>query len=98
MNLPPAGAGRREARERAVQLVYEAEQRELQADPLLDEQAVAPDEYTATLVRGVGRHGAQLDEIITRFAKGWPLQRMPSLDRAVLRVAIYELGHEPQIP
>ena len=98
MVAPAAGTGRREARERAVQLVYEAEQRELDATAVLAEQAVTPDEYTAAIVTGVHRHIEQLDGLIVRFAKGWSLDRMPSLDRAVLRVAIYELGHEPEVP
>ena len=98
MVAPAAGTGRREARERAVQLVYEAEQRGLDATAVLAEQAVTPDEYTAAIVTGVHRHIEQLDGLIVRFAKGWSLDRMPSLDRAVLRVAIYELGHEPEVP
>lgn len=93
-----AEAGRREARERAVQLCYEAEQRELSADELLAEQIIAPDPYTATLVAGVGRHGSQVDGVLARFAKGWTVDRMPAIDRAVLRVAVYELGHEPEVP
>ncbi len=98
MELPSAAAGRREARERAVQLVYEAEQRELAADDLLAEQAVEPDAYTDALVRGVDEHREAIDALITCFAKGWSIERMPALDRAVLRVAIYELGHQPQVP
>ena len=99
MSRPPVpGLGRREARERAVQLVYEAEQRDLRAEPLIDEQFVVPDAYTAVLVRGTERHRARIDGLITKFATGWPLSRMPALDRAVLRIAVYELGHEPEVP
>lgn len=65
-----AEAGRREARERAVQLCYEAEQRDLSADDLLAEQVIEPDPYTATLVAGVGRHRAQVDGMVARLAKG----------------------------
>jgi len=81
-----------------VQLVYEAEQRDLRAEPLIDEQFVVPDAYTAVLVRGTERHRARIDGLITKFATGWPLSRMPALDRAVLRIAVYELGHEPEVP
>lgn len=99
MSRPPVpGLGRREAHERAVQLVYEAEQRDLRAEPLIDEQFVVPDAYTAVLVRGTERHRARIDGLITKFATGWPLSRMPALDRAVLRIAVYELGHEPEVP
>jgi N utilization substance protein B len=99
MPAPAAGnIGRREARDRAVQLTYEREQRGLGADDLIAEQVLAPDAYTSTLLAGVERHMDQIDGLITRFSTGWPLQRMPALDRAVLRVAVYELGHEPEIP
>ena len=81
-----------------MQLVYEAEQRELSAAALLAEQAVVPDDYTDSLVRGVDHRSDEIDGLITRFAKGWSLERMPALDRAVLRVAVYELGHEPEVP
>ncbi|MFN8053260.1 MAG: transcription antitermination factor NusB [Acidimicrobiales bacterium] len=93
-----AGVGRREERERAVQLVYEAEQRELGAGDILADQVLDPEPYTGDLVRGVDRHRVQIDALLTRFAKGWTLDRMPALDRAILRVATYELGHEPEVP
>jgi len=95
---PSAEAGRHEARERAVQLCYEAEQRSLDLAEIVDEQIIDPDPYTATLVVGVGRHAAQIDGVLTRFAKGWSIDRMPALDRAILRVGVYELGHEPEVP
>lgn len=99
MSPPPdAGVGRREERERAVQLVYEAEQRELDAAGILADQVLEPEPYTATLVSGVDRHQAQIDALLGRFAKGWSLERMPALDRSILRVAVYELGHEPEVP
>lgn len=93
-----AEVGRREARERAVQLCYEAEQRSLDLVDLVAEQIMEPDPYTATLAIGVGRHLGQIDGLLGRFAKGWTVERMPSLDRAILRVGMYELGHEPEVP
>lgn len=93
-----AGVGRREARERAVQLCYEAEQRDLGLTEVLAEQIVDPEPYTDALVSGVGRHQAQIDGVLSRFAKGWTVDRMPALDRAILRVGVYELGHEPEVP
>ena len=92
------GVGRREARERAVQLVYEAEQRSLDAPAILADQVIDPDPYTTALVTGVDRHRGEIDELVTRFAKDWSLARMPALDRAVLRVGVYELGHESEVP
>lgn len=93
-----AGPGRHEARERAVQLCYEGEQRSMALTDIVEEQVVDPDPYTATLVLGVERHGGQIDGLLGRFAKGWSLERMPALDRAILRVGMYELGHEPEVP
>jgi N utilization substance protein B len=93
-----AETGRHEARERAVQLCYEAEQRTLSLTSILDDQVIDPEPYTGTLVLGVERHQVQIDGLLTRFAKGWSLERMPALDRAILRVGMYELGHEPEVP
>lgn len=94
----PSEPGRHEARERAIQLVYEAEQRELDAAGILGDQLLEPDAYTVTLINGVGEHRAEIDEVISTYARGWTLERMPSMDRAVLRVAVYELGHAPDVP
>ncbi|NLA34455.1 MAG: transcription antitermination factor NusB [Actinobacteria bacterium] len=93
-----AEAGRHEARERAIQLIYEAEQRDLDSAGILADQVLDPDPYTVTLVTGVGEHRGHIDELIERFARGWTIERMPSMDRAVLRVAIYELGHVDAVP
>lgn len=94
----PAEAGRHEARERAVQLVYEAEQRDLDATSILSDQVLEPDPYTATLVAGVGEHRNEIDNLIEEFSRGWSLERMPAMDRAVLRIAIFELNHAPDVP
>jgi N utilization substance protein B len=58
-----------------------------------------PDPYAVALVRGVAGRGEELDGLISRFAKGWSLDRMPVLDRTVLRLASYELlaGDEPPV-
>jgi transcription antitermination protein NusB len=59
---------------------------------------VPPDPYAEDLVRGVGAHHAEIDAVIRRFAHHWELERMPAVDRALLRLAIYELGHRPDVP
>ena len=76
-----------------MQLVYEAEQRSFGAPEILADQVIDPDPYTTVLVRGVDRHRAQIDALVSQYAKGWSLERMPALDRAV-----HELGHEPEVP
>ena len=89
---------RREARERALGLLYEAESKSLEPAALLEELPVPPDPYAEDLVRGVGAHGADIDAVIRRFAHRWELERMPAVDRALLRLAVYELAHRPDVP
>jgi N utilization substance protein B len=94
-----AGSGsRHEARERALGLCYELEVRDLSVDALLDQQPAAPDQYAVQLVRGVAEHHADVDALLRKFSEHWALERMPVVDRAVLRIAAYELGWEPQVP
>lgn len=87
-------ATRREARERALELCYEVETRARTADEVLDELAVEPDEYAVRLLRGVDAHRAEIDELVSRVSENWTLDRMPAVDRAVLRIGGYELGWE----
>jgi N utilization substance protein B len=90
--------GRREARERALELLYEAEAKDVPAGEVVGGLPVAPDDYTCRLVAGVDGHRAEIDAIITKYAKGWTLERMPAVDRALLRLATYELQHQPDVP
>ena len=89
---------RREARERALGLLYEAEAKGIDPAAVLAELPVPPDPFAADLVRGVGDHLAGLDEVISRFAVDWTVERMPAVDRALLRMAAYELTERPDIP
>ena len=91
-------ATRREARERALALCYELEAKGETADVVLAELPAPPDEYTVTLVRGVGDHRAELDEWLGTYSERWAVERMPAVDRAVLRIGSYELGWEPELP
>lgn len=90
--------GRREARERALELLYEAEAKGESVDDLVRGLPVAPDAYAARLVHGVAEHHDEIDALISRAAKGWTLERMPAVDRALLRLAIYELQYERDTP
>jgi len=89
---------RREARERALGLCYELEVRDLGVDALIEQQPAPPDEYAVQLVRGVEAHSADVDELLRKFSEHWALERMPAVDRAVLRLGAYELGWEPDVP
>lgn len=85
---------RREARERALALLFEADQRGVEplAD-ILDQVPVPPDGFAAALVVGVSDHLAELDDRIRANSVGWSLERMPAIDRALLRLGTYELIH-----
>ncbi len=89
---------RREARERALSLLYEAEAKGQTPDEVLDALPLAPEAFAADLVSGVGEHRDEVDGLIRRFAKGWSLERMPAIDRTLLRIATYELGHRDDVP
>ena len=89
---------RREARERALGLLYEAEVKGITPDELLDELPVAPDAFAAAEVTGVGRCMARLDALIGRYSVDWAVDRMPAVDRALLRMAVWELLERPDIP
>jgi transcription antitermination protein NusB len=89
---------RREARERALALLYEAEAKGLGPAELLASLPVPPDPFAVELVTGVGDTVEQLDKHIGAVAKGWTVTRMPAIDRALLRVGCYELLHSPDTP
>ena len=67
------------------------------ADVLADLPLPA-DEFTVDLVSGVDRQRDAIDAFIVKFARDWSLDRMPAVDRTLLRMAIYELIDRPDIP
>jgi len=93
-----SGPGRREARERAVELIFEADAKNCTPNEILDDLPAPPLEYTAEVVAGVGDHWVAINDLIDSWADGWTVQRMPAVDRALLRLAVYELLHRPDVP
>ncbi len=93
----PSGE-RRRARERALELLYEAETKGVAPSALLAELPVVPEDYAVELVTGAERRSAEIDEALARHASGWSVERMPAIDRCVLRVAVFELLDEPGVP
>ena len=89
---------RHDARERAFHLLYESEIKGESGGDVLAALPVDPDEFSAELVAGVDEHRAELDEVIGAHARNWEVDRMPALDRAILRLATYELLHRPDVP
>lgn len=96
--MPLGSGGRRGARERALELLYESELKERPPSAVLAELAVPPASYAAELVQGVEAHFAAVDELISRYAIDWTLERMPVVDRSLLRMATYELVYRPDVP
>jgi transcription antitermination protein NusB len=94
---------RSKARKRAVDLLFEADARGLDAITLLAERVGSPDvppinNYTVELVEGVTARRDEIDKLISDHAEGWSLRRMPAVDRAVLRLGAYELLWAPDVP
>ena len=97
-------AARTKARKRALDLLFEAEQRGVNVGDLLRERLAAPvteaplPELTAVLVNGVVERWTQIDELLTTYSQGWTLQRMPAVDRAILRLGAYEILFSADVP
>ena len=97
-DLEPLLGTRRQARELALSLLYEADAKGCTPGAVLADFPIEPDKFAADLVGGVGDHGEEIDGYIRRFAKDWSLERMPVVDRNLLRIGIYELLHRPDVP
>jgi N utilization substance protein B len=86
---------RRKARKRAVDVLYESEMRDADTLEVLRVRVARAEppisEYTANLVEGVVEHRARIDELLSEYSTDWTLDRMPPVDRNILRVAVYEL-------
>ncbi|MGB2840822.1 MAG: transcription antitermination factor NusB [Actinomycetes bacterium] len=86
---------RHKARKRALDILFEADQRGQSIDAVLTDRAVRGEgignAYTETLVTGVVDHHAEIDELIESNAIDWTLDRMPAVDRSLLRLATFEL-------
>ena len=95
---------RRKARKRALDVLYEADLRDLAPRGVLttylDRIAKPhPDhlDYTVALVEGVAEHLDRIDELIASYAEGWTIDRMPVVDRNLARIAVFELLYQPDI-
>ncbi|MGF1598220.1 MAG: transcription antitermination factor NusB [Acidimicrobiales bacterium] len=91
MTKPTGGVGRREARERAIELAYEAEMRQVDVDELLAVQVIQPAPFVVELLRAAERERQRAEELISSRASGWRLERMPAVDVLIMRLAVAEL-------
>jgi N utilization substance protein B len=89
---------RREARETALGLLYEADVRGETPAQTLARQIVPPVEYAQVLLTGVAEHRDELDQLLRDVSHGWAIERMAVIDRALLRLSTYELAHRPDVP
>ena len=95
-------AARSKARKRALDILFEAELRGLPTLQLLSERQSLGDvpvqPYAAELVRGVAANRERIDELISWNLVDWTLERMPAVDRNLLRIGVYELLWANDVP
>lgn len=97
-------AARSKARKRAFEVLFEAEQREVPAGDVLSRRSRPKGEelaeygHVVRLVEGVDAQRERIDELIATYAVGWTLDRMPAVDRTILRVGAYELLWVDDVP
>ena len=100
-------SARSKARKRAIDLLYGADLREIslnaaiamEADRALAEPARSASwQYAREIVEGIAEHGDEIDELIETYAQGWTINRMPVTDRAIVRIGIWELLFNDEVP
>jgi transcription antitermination protein NusB len=95
-------SARGKARRRAVEILFEAEQRSEDAREVMERRRMHSDSlvspYAEELVLGVTMRRGELDEYLETYSQGWTLERMPAVDRNVLRVGAWELLFNDDVP
>jgi len=95
-------SARSKARKRALDVLYESELRSTDPVRTLAERIALAEppvnDYTVELVEGVQGNRRRIDEILAQYAEGWTVDRMPDVDRAVLRLGVYELLWREDVP
>ena len=99
-------SARSKARKQTLDLLYESDIRGVAASDLLAQRDVVeegPDarpirEFTRELIAGVSAHKRKIDELISTYAQGWDMDRLPAVDRNILRLGIYEIVWSEDLP
>ena len=95
-------SSRSKARKAALDLLYESDIRKGRAAELLSKRVTEMEyearEFTKELIDGIELHKRKIDELIATYAQGWDMDRMPVLDRNILRLAIFELLWSQSVP
>ena len=100
----PLTSARSKARREALDILFEAEQRGMNSVEMLEERTVHPARenppraFAAEIVRGVAAHWGAINDLISTYSQGWALERMPAVDRAALRVGIWEVLYHDDTP
>lgn len=92
---------RRKSRENAIILLYQRDLLDKKIDEIIENNLLAGrkyDQFTLKLTKGVDRYRKRIDEMIMDIVENWTLERMAIIDRNILRVAIYEMLYEDDIP
>ncbi|WP_029089094.1 transcription antitermination factor NusB [Brevibacterium album] len=94
-------SARTRARRRALELLFESEARGIALGEIIalrsDDPTYPMKEYAVEIVDGVAAHAEEIDELIRTYARGWELDRMPGVDRALLRIATWEILHNDAV-
>ena len=99
-------SARTKARKAALDILFEADIRGTSTLDLLNQRLVQDEgedarpvrEFTQELIIGIEAHRRKIDELITTYAQGWDMDRLPNVDRNVLRLAIFEILWAPDVP
>ena len=95
-------SARGKARNRALDVLFEAEQRSVSAFDVLKSRREQTDQivnpYTLEIVEGVVSHQSAIDEFLETYSQGWTLERMPAVDRIILRIGTWELLYNDDVP
>ncbi len=95
-------AARTKARKRALDILFESDVRGLPLGATLAERVATAEQplnpYVTELVEGVVAHQRRIDELLETYAVGWSIDRMPAVDRNLLRIGVYELLYRDDIP
>jgi len=95
---------RTKARKRALDVLFEADQRGLEPVTLLAQRIAEPGteaalpQYSVDIVEGVLAHRERIDEVLATYAHGWTIDRMPAVDRALLRIGTWEILFNDEVP
>ena len=109
MTAPTSGestevSARSKARKRALDILFEAEQRGVNAETLLAQRIAKPvtehalNDYSVEIVRGVVAKWIPINELLASYSQGWAVERMPAVDRAILRIGTWEVIYSEKVP